>query len=164
MLAIVSTPIEMEALVRTVRTDACGAVVTFAGVVRETSPEDPRRVVGLRYEAYAELAQTQLAEIAAAARAAFGPLEIAIVHRTGELALGETSIAIAVAAAHRGVAFDACEYAIDEIKARLAVWKQELFGDGDAVWRANTPAAPAGATPSEAAPSEAAPSEAAPSR
>jgi molybdopterin synthase catalytic subunit len=146
MLAVSAEPIVMDALVRAVRTDACGAVVTFAGVVRETSPGDPRPVVGLRYEAYTELALAQIVEIAAAARASFGPLEIAIVHRTGELRLGETSIAIA--APHRGVAFDACEYAIDTIKAELAVWKQELYADGDAAWRANTPGAPSEAAPS----------------
>jgi molybdopterin synthase catalytic subunit len=137
MFEITAERIELDALVRAVRTDACGAVVTFAGVVRETSPDDPRPVRCINYEAYPALALEQLREIADAARAAFGPLEIAIVHRTGELALGETSIAIAVAAPHRGRAFDACEYAIDEIKARLAVWKQEVFADGERAWRAN---------------------------
>jgi molybdopterin synthase catalytic subunit len=86
-------------------------------------------------------------EIAAEAHAAYGPLEIAIVHRVGELQVGETSIAIAIAAPHRGPAFDACEYAIDEIKARLAVWKQEAFAGGEREWRPNAPA------PGEAAPS-----------
>lgn len=141
MLDITAEPIELDALVRAVRTDACGAVVAFAGVVRETSPEDPRPVRRIRYEAYPALALPQMREIAAATRAAFGPLEIAIVHRTGELGLGETSIAIAVAAPHRGRAFDGCEFAIDEIKARLAVWKQEVFADGETAWRANAPAA-----------------------
>ncbi len=137
MLAVVGEPIVMDALVAAVRTDACGAVVTFAGVVRETSPEDARRVTRIRYEAYADLALSQLEAIAAATRVRYGPLEIAIVHRTGDLALGETSIAIAVAAPHRGAAFDACEFAIDEIKAQLAVWKQEVFADGDTAWTAN---------------------------
>jgi molybdopterin synthase catalytic subunit len=141
MLAVTVAPIDLDALVRAVLTDACGAVVTFLGVVRETSPDDPRPVGRIRYEAYESLATRQLAQIAAATRAAFGPLEIAIVHRTGELGLGEASIGIAVGAAHRGAAFDACEYAIDEIKARLAVWKQEVFVDGDTAWTANTPGA-----------------------
>ena len=140
MLEITSGPIELEALARAVRSDASGAVVVFAGVVRETSPDDPRLVRRIRYEAYPALALAQLREIADAARAAFGPLEIAIVHRTGELELGETSIAIAVAAPHRGRAFDGCEFAIDEVKSRLAVWKQEVFADGAAAWRANAPA------------------------
>lgn len=141
MLEIVETPIDPAALIAAVRTDACGAVVTFLGVVRETSSEDPRPVQRIRYEAYAALAVPQLREIADAARARFGPLEIAIVHRTGELVLGEASIAIAVGAPHRGLAFDACEYAIDAVKARAAVWKQEVFADGETAWRANAPAA-----------------------
>jgi molybdopterin synthase catalytic subunit len=140
MLEIVSEPIDLDALVRAVRTDACGAVVTFAGVVRETSPDDPRPVQCIRYEAYSVLARSQLREIADTAAAAYGPLEIAIVHRIGELALGETSIAVAVAAPHRGRAFDACEFAIDAVKARLAVWKQEVFADGNNAWTANAPA------------------------
>jgi len=107
MLEIIAAPVELDALIRAVRTDACGAVVTFAGVVRLTSPDDPRPVLRIRYEAYPALALTQMREIAAATRATFGPLEIAIVHRVGELTLGETSIAIAVAAPHRGRAFDA---------------------------------------------------------
>jgi molybdopterin synthase catalytic subunit len=139
MLELTAEPIVLETLVHAVRTDACGAVVAFAGVVRETSSEDLRPVLRIRYEAYPALALPQLRAIAAATRAAFGPLEIAIVHRTGELLLGETSIAIAVAAPHRGRAFDGCEYAIDEVKARLAVWKQEVFSDGETAWRANTP-------------------------
>jgi molybdopterin synthase catalytic subunit len=147
MLEITAAPIELEALVRAVRTDACGAVVVFAGVVRETSPDDPRPVRRINYEAYRELALAQMCGIAAATRTAFGPLEIAIVHRVGELHVGETSIAIAVAAAHRGRAFDGCEHAIDEIKARLAVWKQEIFADGEREWRANAAVGDPGAGP-----------------
>jgi len=141
MLELTTEPIELDALVRAVRTDACGAVVAFAGVVRETSPDDSRRVERIRYEAYPALALPQLNEIAGATRRAFGPLEIAIVHRTGELVLGDISVAIVVAAPHRGSAFDGCEYAIDAIKTCLAVWKQEVFADGEAAWRANAPAA-----------------------
>ncbi len=137
MFEISAEPVDLGALVTAVRTDACGAVVTFAGVVRETSAADPRPVRRLRYEAYPALALRQMREIATAARNAYGPLEIAIVARTGELELGETSIAIAVAAPHRGPAFDACEYAIDAIKSELAVWKEEVFGDGSSAWRAN---------------------------
>lgn len=137
MLDIVTAPIDLAALVAAVRSDACGAIVTFLGVVRETSAADARRVESIRYEAYEALARPQLAAIADAARVAFGPLEIAIVQRTGELRLGEASIAIAVAAPHRARAFDACEFAIDEIKGRAAVWKQEVFADGETAWRAN---------------------------
>jgi molybdopterin synthase catalytic subunit len=150
-LEISTEPIALDALVRAVRTDACGAVVTFLGVVRATSPDDPRPVERIRYEAYPALALPQLREIAAAAVAAFGPVEIAIVHRTGDLVRGEASIGIAVGAPHRGRAFDACEFAIDAIKVRLAVWKQEVFADGETAWRANVPVT--GFRGDEAAPS-----------
>lgn len=141
MFEIVTIPIDPAALIAAVRTDACGAIVTFLGVVRATSPADERRVQRIRYEAYPALAIPQLRAIGAAAQAAFGPLEIAIVHRTGELELGEASVGIAVAAPHRGLAFDACEYAIDEVKRHAAVWKQEVFVDGETDWRANASAA-----------------------
>jgi molybdopterin synthase catalytic subunit len=139
MIALVAAPIDANQLIAGVRTDACGAVVTFLGVVRITSPEDRRPVVKIRYEAYPVLALAEMEAIAAEARARFGPLEIAIVHRTGELELGEASVGIAAAAPHRALAFDACEYVIDELKARVPVWKQEVYRDGDAAWRANTP-------------------------
>jgi len=138
MIAIVDTAIEAGALITQVRTDACGAVVTFLGVVRETSAADPRPVERIAYEAYASMAVPEMEAIAAEARERFGPIEIAMVHRTGDLALGEASVGVAVAAPHRAAAFDACEYAIDELKARVAVWKQERFRDGDRAWRANT--------------------------
>jgi molybdopterin synthase catalytic subunit len=114
--------------------------VTFLGVVRETSPDDPRRVIEIAYEAYAKTALPEMEAIAGEAVARFGPrLEIAIVHRTGTLELGEASVAIAVAAPHRAHAFDACEYAIDELKRRVTVWKQEVYADGERGWVDNTP-------------------------
>jgi molybdopterin synthase catalytic subunit len=128
---------DVLALVERVRTDACGAVVTFLGVARATSAGDERPVDGLTYEAYPATAMPEMQAIAREAGDRFGPLGIAIVHRTGVLALGDASIAIAVAAPHRGAAFDACEYAIDEVKKRVDVWKREHFTDGDAAWRAN---------------------------
>jgi molybdopterin synthase catalytic subunit len=138
MIAIVDTPIDANTLVGHVRTDACGAVVTFLGVVRETSAEDVRPVQEIAYEAYSAMAVPEMEKIAQEARERFGPIEISILHRTGNLGLGEASVGIAVAAPHRAAAFDACEYAIDALKARVAIWKQERFRDGDRAWRANT--------------------------
>ena len=137
MVALVTEPIDIARLVAQVRTDACGAVATFLGVVREYTPGEERAIERIHYEAYPAMALPEMEAIAAETRERFGPLEIAIVHRTGDLALGEASVAIAVGTAHRGAAFDACEYAIDELKARVEVWKQERYADGDAAWRAN---------------------------
>jgi molybdopterin synthase catalytic subunit len=136
-IALTDEPLDPAALVAHVRTDACGAVVSFLGVTRETSAGDDRPVDGLTYEAYPTTALPEMQKIAEEADARFGPLGIAIVHRTGEVALGEASVAIAVAAPHRGAAFDACEYAIDEVKKRVDVWKREHYIDGASSWRAN---------------------------
>ena len=78
-------------------------------------------------------------KIANETRERFGPLGIAMMHRTGRVVLGEPSVAVVVAAPHRGAAFDACRYAIDALKSRVAVWKREVYRDGDAAWIANTP-------------------------
>jgi len=130
-------PIDVAEIARSVRSDECGAVVTFAGVVRETS-DDERAVTGLSYEAHDAMAVAEFERIAGEARDRFGPCIVAIAHRTGDLAVGDVSVAVAVAAPHRGAAFDACEYAIDELKKRAPVWKKEHYADGAAQWRENS--------------------------
>ncbi len=139
MIALSAAPLDVDTLVRAVRSDAHGAVVTFLGTTRERSPGDPRPVVALEYEAYESMAVAVMEEIAAETRERFGPLGIAMVHRTGRVSLGEPSVAVVVAAPHRGRAFEACRYAIDALKSRVAVWKREIYRDGDAAWIENTP-------------------------
>ncbi|MGZ3496526.1 MAG: molybdenum cofactor biosynthesis protein MoaE [Vulcanimicrobiaceae bacterium] len=136
MFAIVDRPIEVDEVAGSVRTDACGAVVTFAGIVRERADDD-RPVTGLSYEAYERMAVREFETIAGEARERFGPCEISIVHRVGDLGVGEIAVVVAVGAPHRGSAFDACEYAIDELKARAPIWKREHYIDGDAEWKEN---------------------------
>jgi molybdopterin synthase catalytic subunit len=134
--AITTEPLDLQALIECVRSDACGAVVSFLGLVRVVS-DDGRPVDGLRYEAHPELALAEIRAIGDEAARAFGDVRVAIAHRTGNLGLGEASVAIAVASAHRGVAFDACEFAIDELKKRVPIWKKEHYVDGGARWREN---------------------------
>jgi len=136
MVELSERPLELEPLIAAVRSDACGAIVTFLGVVREIS-DDERPVSGLTYEAYPEMALLEMRSIVAEASVKFGEAFVALAHRVGVLALGEASVAIAVAAPHRGVAFDACEYVIDELKRRVAIWKQEHYLEGAPVWRVN---------------------------
>lgn len=147
-LALTAEPIDEDTVARlasAVATPADGAVVTFVGRTRE-SPGTPapgqeaaaaqfrgRHVVRLQYEAYDTMAVAVLEQIASEIEERFGASRVAIVHRTGSVAVGETSVAIAVAAAHRGEAFDACRYAIEELKARAPIWKAEQFADGS-VW------------------------------
>jgi molybdopterin synthase catalytic subunit len=142
MTAIVeigAEPLAIERAIAAVRTDADGAVVTFLGVARERS-DDGRSVAGLSYEAYPALALAQMREIVDEAERRFAPCRVACLHRVGNLALGEASVAIAVAAPHRAAAFAACEFVIDELKARVAIWKKEHYRDGEAEWRANASA------------------------
>jgi molybdopterin synthase catalytic subunit len=133
---ITSRPLDLDALIAKVRADACGAVCAFLGVVREIS-DDGRPVEGLIYEAHAALALAEMRTIGREASVKFGEARVAIAHRVGALGLGEASVAIAVASAHRAVAFDACEYAIDELKKRVPIWKKERYTGGGAAWREN---------------------------
>lgn len=130
--AITSDPITAETVLRRVGDDGDGAVCVFLGVVRDHN--EGRSVRGVAYSAYREMAERVLAEIAAEAAERAGSDRVAIVHRTGELAVGEASVAIAVSSPHRAEAFDACRYVIEEIKKRLPVWKQERYVDGDEAW------------------------------
>lgn len=137
MFDVTAQPIDVAALERSVRTDACGAVVTFCGVVRERS-DDNRPVTGLSYEAHETMAAAEFERIANEARSRFGDCTIAVSHRTGDLRIGEVAVAVVVGSAHRGAAFDACEYVIDELKARAPVWKKEHYADGgESVWKQN---------------------------
>jgi len=139
MIALGPEPISLDALVAAVASPAYGAICTFLGTTRETSPGDERPVAALDYEAYTRMALDDFEAIAAEARERFGPLTIAIVHRTGRVALGEASVGVAVGAPHRGQAFDACEWAIDTLKARSPIWKRESYRDGAGAWIANAP-------------------------
>jgi molybdopterin synthase catalytic subunit len=110
----------------------CGAVVTFAGTVRDHAEGRPG-VSRLEYEAYEEQVAPRLAAIAAEARALWDDLgAIALLHRTGVLDVGEASVLVAVSAPHRGAAFDAARYCIDELKRRVPIWKRETWDGGEA--------------------------------
>lgn len=136
LYAIGPEPIELEVLCARVAAPGCGAIATFSGTVRESS--EGRAVRYLEYEAYAPMALKVLGEIGARLRDRFPVEGVAIAHRTGRLAVGETSVAIAVSAPHRGTALQACAEAIETLKATLPVWKKEFFESGEA-WRENEP-------------------------
>ncbi len=148
---IVAQPIADQLLAElraAVPTDADGALVLFVGQTRETpgtpSPGEEaeaarhagERVTALEYEAFDEMALEVLRQIGAEIEERFGVTRLALIHRTGEVAVGEASVVIAAAAAHRAAAFDACRYAIEELKARAPIWKSERFASGS-VWVAN---------------------------
>lgn len=134
MFRIVNEPIEPRSLESAIRSGD-GGVVTFLGIVRDLD-DDGKLVSALDYEAFETMALREFEIIASEARDRFGDVRLAIVHRVGEVRAGEISVAVLAAAGHRGDAFDACRYAIDELKSRAAIWKRERYADGSARWRA----------------------------
>jgi molybdopterin synthase catalytic subunit/molybdopterin converting factor small subunit len=130
-VGIVRERIDTEAVVGRLKRPADGAAVIFDGVVRDNTRG--RHTLYLDYEAYEAMALKQMESLAVEARARFGVRGASIVHRLGRLEIGETSVLIVVAAAHRGAAFEACRWIIDTLKKTVPIWKKEYFEDG-AVW------------------------------
>lgn len=135
--ALTADPIDVAALLRRVRHSDAGAAVLFLGTVRDHNYG--RSVQFLEYEAYQTLALREMERVAAEAERRWPLLGVALEHRTGHLQVGEISVAIAVAAAHRPEAFEAARYAIDELKQTVPIWKKEVW-DGGEEWVTGTPA------------------------
>jgi len=133
---LVREPIDMAQVLAKVRRGEDGAVVVFEGVVRNQTRG--RRTLYLDYEAYEEMALRELESLAAEASSKFSIRDVAIVHRLGRLEIGETSVLIVVASAHRVPAFEACRWLIDTLKRTVPIWKKEHFEDG-AVWADGEP-------------------------
>jgi molybdopterin synthase catalytic subunit len=140
---VVDEPIAAARVLERVGGDRDGAAILFLGIVRDHN--DGRPVRGVHYEAYQEMAEEVLGEIAGEAHALLGGGSVAVVHRVGELGIGEVSVAIAVSSPHRAEAYAASRHVIEEIKKRLPVWKQERYAEGDARWLPGTEPEPAGA-------------------
>jgi molybdopterin synthase catalytic subunit len=124
--------IDDAALVAAAARPDCGAIASFLGTTRDH--HQGRRVLRLEYEAYEPMALEALARIEREAIVKHGVASCAIVHRLGEVPAAEASVAVVVAAAHRGPAFDACRWAMDELKRAVPIWKKEHFADGDSAW------------------------------
>lgn len=125
-------PIDPAALSRALADARAGACATFEGRVRNRNEGQP--VLSLEYEAYVPLAISEGEKILAEAREKFALVGAAAVHRTGHLQLGDLAVWVGVTAEHRGAAFDACRYIIDEAKARLPIWKKEHYATGATAW------------------------------
>lgn len=138
-IALVREPIDAERTVADLKRGEDGAVAVFDGIVRNNTRG--RRTLYLDYEAYEEMALEQMRALAAKALADFAIRDVAIVHRLGRLEVGETSVLVVVASAHRAAAFDACRWLIDTLKKTVPIWKKEHFEDG-AVWAAGEPFPP----------------------
>ncbi len=130
LVALREDTLDAGAIAARVRSEDAGAVVVFEGIVRSKSRgKDVRALV---YEAYGSMAQRQMEQLAEDASRRWPISDVSIVHRVGSLQVGETSVVIAVAAGHRGEAFDACEWLIDEIKRTVPIWKKEVYTEGEA--------------------------------
>jgi len=128
---LTTDPIDLGAIARRVVLPECGASVTLDGYAREWTRG--RRTLHLVYEAYGPMALRELERLGHEAHERFEIAYIGIVHRTGRLEIGETSVVISVGAPHRRAAFEACEWAIKELKRTVPIWKKEIFEDGE-VW------------------------------
>jgi molybdopterin synthase catalytic subunit len=132
MIRVTAEPLSADALADAVTVPEAGGVVVFLGVVRNNNTG--RRVVALEYEAHVPMAEAKMKEIGEAVYRRWPDVQqVAMAHRIGRLGIGEASVIIAVSAAHRQQAFEACHFAIDRLKETVPIWKREIFEDG-AVW------------------------------
>lgn len=136
---LTNRPLVASELERDLATPADGAVVSFAGVVRDH--HEGRTVVGIEYSAYAEMAEQVIAAIVLETEARWS-VRVGLRHRVGALAIGDIAVVVTATAAHRDAAFAACRHLIDEVKARVPIWKHERYADGTTAWV--DPTAPGG--------------------
>jgi molybdopterin synthase catalytic subunit len=135
--AVVTRPINAAELVAEVAGAQNGATILFLGTVRNVNQGSP--VTGLDYSAYSSMAERELGDIAREASERWNTSDVVIEHRVGTLGLGDASVGIAVAHPHRGPAYEASRYVIEELKRRLPIWKREHYADGRSEWVANNP-------------------------
>ena len=138
LIEITAGPLSPEPFLQHVRRDDSGAVALFLGVVRDNNLG--RRVLYLEYDAYPEMAERKLREVAEEALARWPITDIAIAHRTGRLEIGETSLLVAVSSPHRHDAFAACHHIVNRIKEIVPIWKKEVWEGGEA-WIEGDPVA-----------------------
>lgn len=133
---ISADPLDINYCIEQVQSPDCGGIDVFIGTVR--SATKGKKVVRLEFEAYERMALKEMGQLAAAAKEQWPVQKVVIHHRTGVLQIGDVPVIIAVSAAHRDAAFDACRYIIDTLKNTVPIWKKEVFEDGE-VWVAAHP-------------------------
>ena len=117
-----------------VHDEKAGGIAVFLGTTRAETSAQGQELIALDYEAYEDMAVAQLQRLAAAARAKWPIIKLAIIHHIGRVALAEPSSVIAVSTPHRADAFDACRFVIDSLKKDVAIWKKEVWADGSGTW------------------------------
>ncbi len=133
-----SQPLDSASAVAFVTVAEAGGIAQFVGTTRAEKNRQGHALIALDYEAYPEMASAQMQDLAARARQRWPVLKLALLHRTGRVAVGEPSVIIAVSAPHRGEAFDACRWLIDTLKSEVAIWKKEIWNDGTGTWVAGS--------------------------
>jgi molybdopterin synthase catalytic subunit len=131
MAFLTGDPIELSPLLASVHSPARGGVVVFLGQVRDH--QDGRGVLRLEYSAYAPMAEAECARIVSEAEQRWN-VGMALRHRVGSLTIGDLAVAVVAASAHRGDAFAACRFVIEEVKRRVPIWKREHYADGTVTW------------------------------
>lgn len=131
MTFLTDQPIVLETLVARVQSPSRGGVACFLGTVR--NHHEGRQVLRLDYSAYAAMAEAECGRIVAEAESRWN-VAVTLNHRLGQLEIGDTSVAVVAASAHRDEAFQACRYVIEELKRRVPIWKKEYFADGSVEW------------------------------
>jgi molybdopterin synthase catalytic subunit len=134
LITLQDEPIDAAQAIDHVAAPSSGGTVFFAGTTRSETSSDGRELVALDYEAYHEMAEKQLRDLAAEARKRWPIVKLALIHRVGRVPVGEPSVVIAVSCPHRAEAFDACEWLIDTLKQDVTIWKKEVWADGSGTW------------------------------
>lgn len=130
-----SSPLSLQQCVAAVADSGAGAIATFVGVTRDTFEGKP--VVRLEYEAYEPMALAECRALCERVRQRWAVIKVAVAHRTGVVMCGEASVVIAVSSAHRAEALEAVQFAINELKATVPIWKKEVYGEDGYTWKAN---------------------------
>ena len=144
LITLIYNPIAVESILAHLRCPEAGAVVLFHGTARNRSAES--KVLRLRYEAYEEMALQEMKGFALEALKRWGLHRVALVHRLGEVPVGEDAVIVGVSASHRAEGFEACRFLIDSLKASAPIWKEEVLEEGSR-WVGNPSTAAGGATP-----------------
>ena len=132
MVKITDEPIQINGLRSRLLDPSCGAIVVFEGLVRDH--HDGKKVIRLAYECYKPMALKVLEEIREAALERWEINDLLIVHRVGEIPIGEAAVFVAVSSVHRKEAFEVAAWAMDEIKREAPIWKRETYQDGTSIW------------------------------
>ena len=140
VVSLSAEPLDAAAAISHVTVPMAGGVAVFLGTTRAERRADGAELEALDYEAYPEMAEGQLLSLAHRARGRWPVLRLALLHRTGRVALGEPSVVVAVSTPHRAEAFEACRWLIDTLKAEAAIWKKEVWADGSGSWVPGQPA------------------------